>query len=176
MKHVNGAERPTSTCNVLWIAVVAIFLVVATAAAAFSANTGNWFGMGSDNVMGIADDVMPPNGMGPQPRPYPTTAPTPNCNPAANLTVTQAGANGRKFTYVSTKNGCVYTITRDGKAWATVTYDASTATYKLTDPNGSGRLILQLGIPPGQFPRFKSGPVIRTEQVIKLTPRPGATP
>jgi len=175
MKHINGAQRPTSTCNVLWIAVVAIFLVVATAAAAFSAaNTENWFGMGSDNVMGM----MPPNGMNPGggdpggQRRMQTT----NCDPAREIRLTQTGTHHHIFTYVSAKHGCVYTITRDGKAWATVTYDGSSGTYKLTDPNGSGRLILELGIPPGQFPPAKVRPGINTEQIIKLTPRPVATP
>jgi hypothetical protein len=33
----------------------------------------------------------------------------------------------------------------------TVTYDSSSGTYKITDPGGSGALLLQLGIKPGQF-------------------------
>lgn len=178
MKHINGAQRPTSTCNVLWIAVVAIFLVVATAAAAFSQYAGDkWFGMGPDNVMGVEDGMMPPNGMLPPPGSGGRHGtPTVNCDAARSLTVTQPGAHHHSYKYVSTKHGCVYTIARDGKPWATVTYDASTATYKLTDPSGSGRLILQLGIPRGLFAPTKVKPVIDSEQIIKLTPHPVATP
>jgi len=163
MNNIPGAQRPSSTCNVLWIAVVAIFLVVATAAAALSQYTGdNWFGMGSDNVMGM----MPPNGM------YGGTSPQtartqlaqrsaksgavlkilPRCAPSGVITIPQTRPGTKKsYTYTSTKSGCVYTIARDGKSLFTVTYDSSSHTYKLTDPNGSRELLLELGIAPGQF-------------------------
>jgi hypothetical protein len=161
MKNIQGAQRPTSTCNVLWIAVVAIFLVVATAAAAFSEYTGDpYFGMGSDNVMGM----MPPNGMyGSTSRqtartqlaqrsvtPVPVLKIPPRCAPSGVLTAHQS-FGGKSYTYTSTKKGCVYTIARDGRSLFTVTYDSSSHTYKLTDPNGSRELLLELGIAPGQF-------------------------
>ncbi len=149
MKNILGAQRPASTRKVLWIAVAAIVLVAALATAAFSqavGGNGNWYGMGSDNVMGM----MPPSGMndggyGAGRRQAPV------CPAALPITIVHSKAHHR-FTYVSTKNGCVYTITRSGKAWLTVTYDSSAGTYRLTDPNGTGALLLELGIPPGQFP------------------------
>jgi hypothetical protein len=176
MKNILGAQRPASTRNVLWIAVAAIVLVLALATAAFSqayGGNGNWFGMGSDNVMGM----MPPNGMYPPPDGgggNMRRMPTANCDAARPITIKQSGPHHHTFTYVSTKHACVYTITRDKKAWATVTYDVSSGTYKLTDPSGSGRLILELGIPPGKFPARKIVP-IQSEEIIKLTPHPLAT-
>jgi hypothetical protein len=149
MKNTLGAQRPASTRKVLWIAVAAIVLVVALATAAFSQAVGdnkNWYGMGSDNVMGM----MPPSGMNDggygngQRR-------APVCPAASPITIVHT--QGRQsFAYVSSKNGCVYTISRNGKAWLTVTYDSSAGTYRLTDPNGTGALLLELGIAPGQFP------------------------
>jgi hypothetical protein len=137
---------------------VAIVLVIGTAAAALSQYNGdNWFGMGSDNVMGM----MPPNGMygstSPQTartqlaqrsvKPAPGAQMSRRCPPSDVITIHQAD----KYRYTSTKSGCVYTIARDGRPIFTVTYDSSSGTYKLTDPNGSRELLLELGIPPGQF-------------------------
>jgi len=177
MKNILGAQRPASSRHILGIAVAAIVLVLALATAAFSQGYGsNWFGMGSDNVMGM----MPPSMGVPQPTAQPHqsgaalmvqshgNAPAlgPNCAAAANLTLVQAGS-GQTYTYVSTKHGCVYTISRNGKAWLTVTYDG---TYKITDPNGTGKLVLELGIAPGQFPGPKGNP-----HAVKLTPPPPST-
>jgi hypothetical protein len=150
MKNTLGAQRPASTRKILWIAVAAIVLVAALATAAFSQAVGdnkNWYGMGSDNVMGM----MPPSGMNDGGNGGGRMKAPPACPAASPITIVHSQAH-HSFTYVSTKNGCVYTITRNGKAWLTVTYDSSAGTYRLTDPNGTGALLLELGIPPGQFP------------------------
>ena len=132
--------------KIQWVAVAAMVLVAALANVALSQDAGaKWFGMGSDNIMGM----MPPNGMndpgsgGRQMMPQ-------GCGAGGPITVTQTRGR-RSYTYVSTKNGCVYTIARNGAVVMTVTYDSSSGTYKITDPGGSGALLLQLGIKPGQF-------------------------
>lgn len=173
MKNMLGAQRPASTRKVLWIAVAAIVLVAALATAAFSQAVGgnaNWYGMGSDNVMGMMPPSMPyeqkPERNPPQAQQVQAmrvaqstgtaSQSGPNCNRALPITIVHS-ARRQTFTYVSTKHGCVYTITRNGKAWLTVTYDG---TYKLTDPNGTGALILELGIKPGLFPSGSApGPI-----------------
>jgi hypothetical protein len=175
VKNILGAQRPASTRKVLWIAVAAIVLVVTLATAAFSEAYGdNWFGMGPDNVMGM----MPPSMGMSQPPGQPAVryaadsgvsrASVANCSASANITIKQTDSHHHHtFTYVSMKNGCVYTIWRDRTPWATVTYDAGTGTYKLTDPNGSGELLLELGIKPGQFPGGRVRP--GTIKVIRPT-------
>jgi hypothetical protein len=155
MNDQTGAQRPAITRKFPWIAVAAILLVLGLGAAAYSASTDHWFGMGPDNVMGM----MPPNGMvsapGHQPKeggaPQTDSAPgsAAPCGPSGDI-VLPPGSQGT-FKYVSTKHDCTYTIKRDGTPWVTVTYDMSARTYRLTDPHGTGKLLLELGVRPGLF-------------------------
>ena len=143
MNKQTGANRPARKLKS--IAVAAIVLILGLAGAVCAQDYGQWFGMGSDNVMGM----MPPNGNKTYGGSKQTTLPP--CGARPDLTLVQTGAKGRTVTYVSSKSGCIYTISREGKAWLTVTYDALHKTYRLTDPNGTGALLLELGITPGQF-------------------------
>ena len=52
------------------------------------------------------------------------------------------------FTYVALPQNGGYLIKRDGTPWATVQYNAKTDTWDLTDPNGSGALLLRVGPNP----------------------------
>lgn len=145
MNNRTGANRPALKRKLKSIAVAAIVLILGLGAAAYAQYTGPyWFGMGPDGILGM----MPPGGMydGGGRRKAP-----PPCPVASPITIVQSEAR-HSFTYVSKKNGCVYTITRNGKTWLTATYDSSAKTYRLTDPAGTGALLLELGIPPGQFP------------------------
>jgi hypothetical protein len=148
MNKQTGANRSAMTRKLKSIAVAAIVLILGLGTAVYAQGYGSqWFGMGSDNVLGM----MPPGGMVPPPQHGAKQATTvPPCAARPNLKLTQSGA-GRTVTYVSSKRGCIYTISRAGKAWLTVTYDALSKTYKLTDPNGTGALLLELGIAPGKF-------------------------
>lgn len=154
MNNPTGAKRPAIARKLKWIAVAAIVFILGLGAVAYADYIEQHFAMGPDNIMG----VMPPNygrggGVPVQP---------PACGPSADLTLTQSGAKGRTVTYVSSKSGCVYTIKRNGTPWATVTFDASTKTYKLTDPNGTGSLLLELGTAPGLFwPHGSNSTVIK---------------
>jgi hypothetical protein len=168
MKHINGAQRPTSTCNVLWIAVVAIFLVVATGAAAFSQLVQPYFTLDQSNVMGMMPPTPPASkpGGGGQPKANDFGASQPQakmaqagqgntqapqntpCAHGVPLTLIQSSGN-TKFTYAASANGCVWLIKRNGSPWLTVAYNATSGAYELTDPNGTGRLLLQLSAKQG---------------------------
>jgi hypothetical protein len=161
MNNPTGAERPAITRKVPWIAVAAILFILALGAAAFSQSTDRWYGLGPDNIMGM----MPPNGMAASTQMRKPQAKTgqgssmqamtvgnssvQHCAPSGDITLPR-GSQG-SYTYVSTEHGCIYTIKRDGKPWVTVTYDTAHGTYRLTDPNGTGKLLLELGIPAGTF-------------------------
>ena len=174
MKHINGAQRPTSTCNVLWIAVVAIFLVVATAAAAFSEYMQPYFTLDQSNVMGMmppTQEAQPAGGKQPKPKKalggivqsfaiqtqgqgntqVPQNTP---CAQGSPLTLIQSSGS-TKFTYAASPNQCVWLIKRNGSPWLTVAYDANSGAYELTDPNGTGKLLLRLSARPGsgQYPQ-----------------------
>ena len=144
MNKQTGADRPARKLKS--IAVAAIVLILGLAGAVYAQETGDhWYGMGSDNVLGM----MPPGGM----KPYGSgkRVQIPPCAARPDITLVQPGAKGRTVTYVATKTACIYTISREGKAWLTVTYDTTHKTYRLTDPNGTGALLLELGIDPGKF-------------------------
>jgi hypothetical protein len=143
MKNQTGAHRPAMTRKLKSIAVAAIVLILGLGAAVYAQDGNNWYGMGPDNIMGM----MPPNGMRMAAGSHQTIPP---CSPRPDIVLTQHASKGT-ITYVSSKSGCIYTISREGKPWLTVTYDASTKTYKLTDPTGTHDLLLELGIDPGKF-------------------------
>jgi hypothetical protein len=153
MNNPTGAQRPALTRKPKWIAVAAIVLILGLGTAAYAQYTNNWFGMGSDNVMG----VMPPNYTVPNGGGGHVQQPPP-CAASGDITLTQSGAKGRTITYVSSKSGCIYTIKRDGTPWVTVTYNTSSKTYRLTDPNGTGGLLLELGTPAGLFSPHSPNP------------------
>lgn len=169
MNSLTGAQRPVLKRKILWIAITAIVLVLAWARAGFpyAEMTNPYFYMGTD---GVVEGMMPPvggakpssppnNGNGNtnmQRRALPAATPTPNAKPRAlpnrggeglvsrDVTITQTGRGGT-FKYVASPNGTVYLIKRDGTPWVTLTYNKSTGTYDLTDPNGAGDLLLRLG-------------------------------
>jgi hypothetical protein len=156
MNNLTGAQRPAFKRKILLIAVTAIVLVFAWAKAGYPCNPCPWFQLGPDGVMGM----MPPNGYG---RPAPggggntrggnngpmtvqgVAGSKGNANvQPSDLTLTQT--EGRhSYKYVASENGSVYLIKRDGVPWVTVTYNATTKLYELTDPRGSGAPVLKVG-------------------------------
>ncbi|MDB5070223.1 MAG: hypothetical protein JWM87_1334 [Candidatus Eremiobacteraeota bacterium] len=185
MNSHTGAHRPVLKRKILWIAVTAIVLVLAWAKAGFPYPeiSNPYFYMGTDGTVDgmmpptggpgnypTAPPSAPPNGnanaqMRTMSTPAPTLAPKAraalqiNKGASAQLlthdvTITQTG-RGRTFKYVASPNGTVQLIKRDGTPWVTVTYNKSKGTWDLTDPNGTGDLLLRLG------PSVHSGP--RTE-------------
>jgi hypothetical protein len=175
MNSLTGAQRPVLKRKILWIAITAIVLVLAWAKAGFPypAAANPYLLFGTDGT--VVEGMMPPNGyMMPNPTPTPQSQPNPQKGlqpmgqpPATaapivvkkpstgfnlatkDVTITQTGG-GKSIKYVAsptgtTANGTVYLVKRGGTPWVTVTYNKSTGTWDLTDPNGVGSLLLRLG-------------------------------
>lgn len=172
MAKMLGARRPAFTRKVLWIAATAIILVFAWAKAGFPCPDSpcQWLQMGPDGVLGM----MPPGSY----RPRPTQAPVPSGKSQSNantfavqrnpvefrqvalpatrqsdlVLVQRSDRTGEQYKYVASASPLtkapVYTVTREGKAWLTVTYNKSTGLYELTDPNGTGSPVLKFGMNP----------------------------
>lgn len=123
-------RRPGFTRNVLWIAIVAVFLLGGLAVA--ECLQCPYLQLNTSNVMGM----MPPNSCQ-------------GCRPRGGgiTIVQQKSRRSPTYTYTASDNNGVYLITRQGAAWVTVTYNKSTGLFEVSDPNGTGSPVLKLGDP-----------------------------
>jgi hypothetical protein len=122
-------RRFAFTRKVLWIAVVAVFLLGGWALA--QCFQCPYLQLNTSNVMGM----MPPNSCQ-------------GCRTRGITIVQQKTKKGPAYTYTaSADNNGAYVVTRQGTPWVTVTYNKSTGLFEVTDPNGTGSPVLKLGDP-----------------------------
>lgn len=161
-----GARRPA----LFLLFAIALAAIVPTFATAQTA-TCPYYSMGTSGTL-YTDGMMPPNYCGgPVGRPQPSASPGRNTAGSqrtllrdvvrvstpvqANLPLVQR-VDGHTYSYVALSQNGGYLINRDGTPWATVRYNKRTGTWDLTDPNGSGYLLLRVGPSVGSAQRPES--------------------
>ena len=162
MTNLVGARRPALFWSILTLAVAVFLSCFAWARA--DAPTCPYYTMDRSGTISV-DGMMPPNYCGGSgaPAPKPTVVPhrrtqtarvVNDPRPFTKVTPTPAPVTlvqrpgGHSYTYVALPQNGGYLIKRDGTPWATVQYNAKTDTWDLTDPNGSGALLLRVGPNP----------------------------